>query len=89
MSAAHKAKSPGGVGDSANLKTDTASLATAQNLSKSFATLRAEFALRGHTLQALVQSGREVYVVARWGHSRMFSHMHDLQAFLAQIGGAQ
>ena len=91
MSAAHKSESPGGTGQVANLKTDAASLPTAQILSKQIATLQAQFALHGHTLQTSVRAGdgRETYTVSRWGQSRCFTSTHDLQAFLAQVGGQQ
>ena len=57
---------------------------------KQFATLKAKFALLGHTLQAStrVDDGRVTYTVSRWGQSRCFTSTHDVQAFLAQIGGA-
>ena len=85
----HNAKCPGGTGQVANLKTDAASLTTAQNLSKQIATLQAQFALHGHTLQTSISAddGRVTYTVSRWGQSRCFTHLHDLQAMLAQIGG--
>mgnify|MGYP000692188247 CR=1 FL=1 len=56
---------------------------------KQFATLKAKFALLGHTLQASTRAddGRVTYTVGRWGQSRCFTSTHDLQAFLAQIGG--
>lgn len=85
----HKSESPGGTGQVANHKTDAASLPTAQNLSKQLATLQAQFALHSHTLQASIRAddGRVSYTVSRWGQSRCFTCAHDLQAFLAQIGG--
>ena len=93
MSAPQKSESPGGTGQVANLKTDTTSLTTAENLGnsqKQIATLRAQFALLGHTLQTSKRAddGRVTYAVSRWGQSRCFSHVHDLQAFLVQLGGA-
>ena len=56
---------------------------------KRFATLQAQFALHGHTLQALARAddGRVSYTVSRWGQSRSFTHWHDMEGFLAQIGG--
>lgn len=90
MSAAQKSESPGGTGQVANLKTDAASLPTAQNLSKQIATLQAQFALLGHTLQTSKRADddRVSYTVSRWGQSRCFTSTHDVQAFLNQIGGA-
>ena len=54
------------------------------------ATMKAKFALLGHTLQASTRAddGRVTYTVSRWGQSRCFTSTHDVQAFLAQIGGA-
>ena len=58
--------------------------------SKRLDTLRAQFALRGQTLHTLnrTDEGRIIYVVSRWGQSRTFTHMHDLESFLVQIGGS-
>jgi hypothetical protein len=59
------------------------------NSQKSLATIQAQFALLGHTLQTSKRAndGRVTYTVSRWGQSRCFTSTHDLQAFLAQIGG--
>lgn len=91
MSAAHKSESPGATGQNANLKTDAASLPTAQNLIKQIATIQAQFALLGHTLQTSKRAddGRVTYTVSRWDQSRCFTSTLALQAFLAQIGGAR
>ncbi len=58
-------------------------------VTKRFATLQAKFALQGHTLQTLSRAddGRITFVVGRWGQSRTFTHLHDLESFLVQIGG--
>lgn len=56
--------------------------------SKHFATLQAQFALKGHTLKKDTSDGKKIYTVSRWGQSRVFSHWHDVQAFFAVIGGA-
>ena len=58
---------------------------------KTFTTIQAQFALKGHTLQKQnrADDGRIAYLVSRWGQTRTFSHWHDLQAFLTQIGGAK
>lgn len=92
MSARQENESPGTTGQFVNLKTNAASLTTAENLSniqKQIATLQAQFALHGHTLQTSKRDGRVTYSVSRWGQSRCFTNTHDLQAFLVQIGGAQ
>lgn len=63
--------------------------ARAQCADKRLKNLAAELALRGHVLQVQVREGRMLHIVSRWGQSRVFSHLNDLDAFLAQIGGAQ
>ena len=93
MRATHKSECPGATGQNANFETDATSLSTAENLGntqKQIATLQAQFALQGHTLQTSIRAddARVIYVVSRWGQSRNFTHVHDLQAFLTQIGGA-
>lgn len=57
---------------------------------KTFHTIAARFALKGHALHRTVRAedGRETYFVSRWGQSRAFTSWHDVLAFLAQIGGA-
>ena len=54
---------------------------------KDYATMRAQFALRGHVLNRShrVPDGRITYTVARWNQSRNFSHLNDVQAFLNQV----
>jgi hypothetical protein len=58
--------------------------------SKDYATLKARFSLLGHVLQRnrRADDGRCTYVVGRWGQARHFTHLHDVIAFLAQIGGS-
>ena len=59
-----------------------------EELSKSFANLQAQFALKGHVLSASQNAdGRLLYSVTRWGQSRTFTHEHDIVAFLRQIAG--
>jgi hypothetical protein len=55
---------------------------------KILAGLRARFALLGHELYVVRKGGLVYYEVRRWGHCRTCSTLHDLQGFLAQIGGA-
>ena len=61
---------------------------TGQRPAKAFATLRAAFALRGHTLHrtALID-GPVTYWAERWGLVRYLPTLHDAVLFLAQIGG--
>lgn len=57
---------------------------------KTFATIAAKFALKGHALHRTVRAddGCVHYVASRWGQSRVFAHWNGVYAFLAQIGGA-
>ncbi|WP_295525619.1 hypothetical protein [uncultured Pseudacidovorax sp.] len=52
---------------------------------KLIATLKARFALLGHSVYDLADGG---YVVTRWGHTRQCPDVHALAVFLRQIGGA-
>jgi hypothetical protein len=51
---------------------------------KRFATLRAQFALKGHTLY---RCGPDAYLAEKWGLVRHLSTLDDCERFLAQIGG--
>lgn len=54
---------------------------------KEFETVRAQLALRNHTLIAKPhQSGLTLWEVGKWGQVRVFSHWNDVLAFRAQIG---
>ena len=54
---------------------------------KDYATLRAEFALLGVTLRRChrASDGRITYQATRNGQSRVFTHLHDLHAYLAAL----
>lgn len=54
---------------------------------KDFATMRAQFGLKGYTLtrSRRVPDGRITYIVERRTGPRHFTHLHDLQAFLNQV----
>lgn len=56
---------------------------------KTFATARAEYALRGHALNASSRGAdsKESWVLSRWGHARSFDSWPSVLEFLAQIGG--
>ncbi len=61
---------------------------TGQRSGKAFETLRAAFALRGHTLHRTDPSdGAMLYWAERWGLVRHLPTLHDAALFLAQIGG--
>lgn len=57
---------------------------------KEFDTLRARFARRGYTLQRVYRAGddRPTFHAARTTQTRVFSHPHDVGAFLAVVEGA-
>ncbi len=55
---------------------------------KVFATLRAQFALRGHALHRTSSvDGAATYYAERWGLVRDLPTLEDAQQFLTQIGG--
>lgn len=56
---------------------------------KDFDTLRARFARKGYVLERVFRAGdgRATYHARRSGQARIFSHPHDVIAFMAQIGG--
>ncbi len=61
---------------------------TAQRPGKAFETLRAAFALKGHTLHRTDPAdGPATYWAERWGLVRHLPTLHDVALFLAQIGG--
>lgn len=57
---------------------------------KEFDTLRARFERRGYTLQRVYRAGddRPTFHAARTAQTRVFSHPHDVGAFLAVVEGA-
>ena len=86
MSASYKSECPAATGQNAEQSTDTRSVTPAfflSNEAKEFATLRAQFAMRGHELHA----AGEGYVVSRWNLSRFFTDLQGVEAFAQQIGG--
>jgi len=61
---------------------------TGQRPGKAFETLRAAFALQGHTLHRTDPTdGPVTYWAERWGLVRHLPTLHDAALFLAQIGG--
>ena len=93
MSAPHKSECQSGDWQDAEKSSNTTIVAPAcflSNQEKSYASIKARFALKGHTLQRIYRPADDctLYVVGKWGHSRVFAHWRDVQGFLAQIGGA-
>lgn len=89
MNAPHKNENPTVTGQFADQNNQTVTVTPSSEAEKSFATMAAQFALRGHTLQKHEQGGRILYVVSRWDQSRTFTQWHDMQAFMVQVGGAK
>lgn len=89
MSAQEKAVGVLDTPSTALTKSNTATLSPADALGKPYATLQAQFALLGHSLQHTrrADDGKITYVVSRWNQARFFSHLNDVRAFLTQIGG--
>lgn len=55
---------------------------------KAFSTLRAEFALLGHTLtRGDAANGTAGFYAVRWGMSRYLPNLDAVKRFLEQIGG--
>lgn len=69
-------------------ESDTLGPAAVSNSGKAVATLKAQFALSGHALEVEHRAGRALYNVSRYGQARTFTHLHDVEAFRRQLGGA-
>jgi len=67
--------------------TDTQSTATVRD--KQFETIRARCALAGYALMVIGQNGLSVYVVSRWGMSKDFTDLAEVEKFLHEVGAAQ
>jgi hypothetical protein len=54
---------------------------------KDYATMQAQFALRGRVLTRShrVPDGHVTFVVTSWAGARYFSHLHDVQGHLNQV----
>jgi len=92
MRAPHKSECQSGDWQDADKNTNTTIVAPAcflSNQKKNYATTKAQFALKGHALQRIYRpdDNSTLYVISQWGHSRVFSHWHDVQGFLIQVGG--
>lgn len=88
MSAVQKAQCPGGAGQSAEETSDVAIIALAEKTGnpsdKEFATVQAQFALKGHALVRVVDS----YAAHKWGLVRYLPTWADVLDFRDQIGGS-
>ena len=75
-----------GTCDSKGLGTDTTNdlnFPTGQREGKAFATLAAQFALKGH---AVHKDNGDDFIATRWGESRYCKDFAELQAFARQVG---
>lgn len=88
MSAAQKAQCPGGAGQSAEETSDAPIIALAEKTGnpsdKEFATIAAQYALKGHALVRVANS----YAAHKWGLVRYLPTWADVLDFLDQIGGS-
>lgn len=82
-------KMPTGGGNPTAGSTDNVSLSAAEvHDNKRFQTLRAAYALRGHSLHRTNPADGPVsYWAERWGLVRYLPTLHDAGTFLVQIGG--
>ena len=68
--------------------TDSRIVADNPGTNKAFTTLRAQFALHGHTLHRTSPAdGAVSYLAERWGLVRYMHTLDDARRFLVQIGG--
>ncbi len=71
-----------------NDTTNDLNSATGQREGKAFATLRAHFAVAGHTLtRSNPADGAVTYYAVRWGFCRALDDLNAVAQFLTQIGG--
>ena len=95
MAAPEKA-TPGGSGQaSAEEKESSASLPEAEawraavaQRDKIFATMRAQFALRGFELTVISEDGAAMFIVRKYGMVRSVRTLAELEQFAARIGVA-
>jgi hypothetical protein len=83
MTHPQKAQSPAATGQSANQPTHTLIIGQDTDQRKTVATLRAQFALRGHAVHELTEGG---FLVCRWGMVRACRDLEALQAFARKMG---
>ena len=71
--------------------TNTTEVGASVPAEKTFHTIAAKFALKGHALHRTVRAddGRVTFTVSRWNQSRAFTHWNDVLAFLTVVGGAE
>lgn len=67
----------------ADSKASIAIVPTCGEARKALDTLKAEFAMKGHTVYELADGG---FLVSRWGLSRACPDLHALMQFARQLG---
>ncbi|MFC7462616.1 hypothetical protein [Hydrogenophaga defluvii] len=83
-----KEKAAGGLHTTTATAINDLDFPTAERNDKAFSTLRAGYALKGHTLHRTDPAdGPVTYWAERWGLVRYLPTLHDAALFLAQIGG--
>lgn len=91
MSQPQKSECPGGAGQVAEKNADVFAIIDLalvnSKTQKELDSLKAQFAFKGHELYVVTKGEASYYEVRRWGQCRTCSTLHDLQGFLAQIGG--
>ncbi len=91
MSAPQKSEGPAATGRIADESTDTPIIGAAEktgNTDKVFSSLRAAYALKGHSLHRTDPSdGAVTYWAERWGLVRYLPTIDTVRQFLEQIGG--
>ena len=71
------------------MSNDTTTQTTTDSDTKRFATLKARYALAGHTLyKSGPGDGPVTYMAERWGMVRYLPTLDDADKFLTQIGGS-
>lgn len=91
MNMAQKRERPAGTRANAEENTENAVIVDHPLIDhKSISTLRARAALLGYEAWiSTFSDGRTTFAFRRHNQSRVFCHVHDVEAFFAQIGGAR
>ncbi|MBW8470851.1 MAG: hypothetical protein K0M67_21480 [Thiobacillus sp.] len=84
----HQKKAAGGLQPTAATTINDLDCPTAERADKVFSTLRAAYALAGHTLhRSDPKDGDVTYWAERWGQLRFLPTIDSVRQFLEQIGG--
>lgn len=89
INTAPKEMAAGGFHTTAATTINDLNFPTAERPDKAFSTLRAAYAIRGHTLHRTdPKDGPVTYWAERWGLVRYLPTLGAVRVFLVQIGGA-